>query len=88
MENPEPASNYIIETIDGRLFVGTSYRDVVQKIRASAWACTEGTLKGYMQGVARRARDWTKAANVRTDTVENFVNDMVECGLYRVHQIT
>jgi len=78
----------LIETIDGRLFVGTSLRDVVQKIRASAWACTDSTLKGYMRGVARRAGIWTKTANVRVDTMENFVADMEACGLYKVHRLS
>ncbi len=80
--------NILIETIDGRAYVGTSFRDCVQKIRASAWACTDPTLKGYMRGVARRAGVWTKTANVRVDTIENFVRDMEACGLYRVHMLS
>jgi hypothetical protein len=82
------SNNVIIETIDGRAFVGTSLKDVVQKIRASAWACTDSTLRGYMQSVARRASEWTKRANVRTDTIDNFVYDMEACGLYRVHRLS
>lgn len=78
----------IIETIDGRAFVGDSLRDAVQKIRASAWACTDTTLRGYMQGVARRAGVWTKTANVRTDSIEHFVADMCDAGLYRVHRVS
>jgi hypothetical protein len=80
--------SYMIETIDGRAFVGNDLRDVVQKIRASAWACTEASLKGYMQGVSRRAGVWTKTAIVRTDTVENFVADMEAAGLYKVHRLS
>jgi len=83
-----PSNNVIIETIDGRAFVGTSLKDAVQKIRASAWACTDTTLRGYMQGVSRRATEWTKHTIVRTDTVENFVFDMEACGLYRVHRLS
>ena len=78
----------LIETIDGRLYVGDSFRDVVQKIRASAWACTDKTLKGYMQGVARRAGVWTKTAMVRHDSIENFVHDMEACGLYKIHRLS
>jgi hypothetical protein len=78
----------VIETIDGRAFVGTSLRDCVQKIRASAWACTEPSLKGYMDGVAKRAFDWTKSGKVRTNTIENFVRDMEAVGLYRVIKIS
>jgi len=78
----------LIETIDGRAFIGDSLKDAVQKIRASAWACTDTTLRGYMQGVSRRATEWTKHTIVRTDTVENFVFDMEACGLYRVHRLS
>ena len=81
-------NNIVIETIDGRAFVGDSLRDCVQKIRAAAWACTDRTLAGYMQSVARRAREWTKVAIIRTDTVENFVVDMEAVGLYRVHRVS
>jgi len=79
-----PVGRVVIETIDGRAFVGDSLTDCVQKIRASAWACHEATLKKYMIGVAKRAFDWTKSGQVRTDSIEDFVEDMEAAGLYRV----
>jgi hypothetical protein len=76
----------VIETIDGRSYFGSNLRECVQRVRASAWACTDPTLRAYMQSVARRAGEWSKAS-VRTDTIDNFVADMEAAGLYRVHRV-
>jgi muconolactone delta-isomerase len=81
-------SGVVIETLDGRSYVGATLREAVQRIRASAWACTDSSLRGYMESVARRAGEWTKHAIVRTDSIDNFVADMESCGLFRVHRIS
>ena len=70
---------FVIEAPDGRTYRGPTLEDALQDMRASAWACTERTLSGYMKGVARRVRDWD-GTRIRTDSVDHFVADMVQAG--------
>lgn len=81
--NREPV--VIIETIDGRAYAGPTLEAAVRAMRASAWACTEPTLRGYMHGVARRVLMWNKAP-VRTTNITDFCADMEAAGMLIVRQ--
>ena len=69
----------VIEALNGRTYHGPTLEDALQDMRASAWACTDRTLSGYMKGVARRVKMWD-GTRIRTDSVDHFVADMVQAG--------
>jgi hypothetical protein len=70
----------MIETLDGRSFVGATLKECIQRMRASAWACAEDSLRAYMVGVAERVMLWNKQP-IRVDNVETFVHDMEQAGV-------
>ena len=69
----------VIQARNGRTYHGPTLEDALQDMRASAWTCTDRTLRGYMKCVARRIRmgDGTR---IRTGRVDHFVADMVQAG--------
>ena len=75
----------IIETIDGRAYTGATLEAAVRAMRASAWACTEGSLRGYLQGVSRRVMLWNKAP-IRTTNITDFCADMEAAGMLVVRR--
>jgi hypothetical protein len=76
----EKSAVVMIETLDGRAYVGASLKDAVQQMRASAWACPETTLRAYMAGVSRRVMQWNKQP-IRSGDVVEFVNDLEAAGI-------
>ena len=76
----------VIETIDGRAYIGQTTRDAIEKMRIAAWGCPSKTFRGYMLQVSRRTQMWNKHF-VRTDTIENWINDLELAGIVTVRRM-
>jgi hypothetical protein len=74
----------MIETLDGRVYTGDTLRDVIEQMRAAAWAVPSRTLRAYMRGVSKRVFQWNKQP-VRDDSVDHFVDDLVAAGILVIH---
>jgi hypothetical protein len=70
----------IIESIDGRAYVGESPRAALQAMRMAGWGCPEPSLRRYMQAVAARVMQWNKSP-VRVTSVDEFLSDLEAAGI-------
>lgn len=74
-----------IEGIDGREYHGKTAAAALQAMRRGSWGMPARDLNGYMRQVAKRVYGWNKCG-IRTDSVRNFLSDMVRCGIITVRQ--
>ena len=70
---------YVIECIHGQVYAGHTLADALQRWRGDAPHIRARTLKAWMSGIARRTLEWNKM-HVRTDSIENFCEDLTMAG--------
>lgn len=66
------------KTLDGKIVEANSDKQLIEKLREDSF--TESTdLKDFMVQTSRRCYEYDKS-NIRIDTHENFINDMIKGG--------
>jgi hypothetical protein len=61
---------------------GSSLKQVVEDLRNGSFMASEETQEEYMQGFAEREAIYS-GKKVRYDTIENFVQDLIDCGYWK-----
>lgn len=80
-------ASIVIETLDGRIYMGTSELDAIDAMRAAAWGCPgQRSRIGYMRSVAWRVGQWNKR-HVRTDSPSEFLEDLQAAGVVIVRRV-
>jgi len=77
----------VIETLDGRAYVGETVAAALDMMRQSAWGCPgKASIKTYRDAVARRVLQWNKCF-VRTDSNESFLADLESAGIITIRSV-
>lgn len=73
-----------VESLDGEVYGGETFSDVVAMMRESAWggSASDG-VRGYMKQVAKRIWDWSQK-RIRISTPEMFIRDLETEGVLKV----
>ena len=64
------------------LIKGSSLKEVVEDLRNGSFMASNQTIEEYMQRFAKREKIYS-GKNVRYDTIENFVQDLIDCGYWK-----
>lgn len=65
--------------LDGGTITATSPEDFVTQLREGSRFDSECTDQEFIQNFARRYKE-LHGVDIETDSVEYFVNDLIECG--------
>jgi len=69
-------------SLDGKVFTAGSYRELAEEYWQSQFD-PPPTIEEWMAGSAKRARIWNEA-EIRTDTVEHHIEDLIANGFIEV----
>jgi hypothetical protein len=64
------------------LIKGSSLKEVVEDLRNGSRMASHEDLPTYMKGFSEREKIYS-GSDVRYDTIENFVADLVTCGFWK-----
>jgi hypothetical protein len=71
---------YCFRSIDGQIYAGDTFNQVVEQMRAASFDASTLTLREYMRRVAATATLWTKAP-IATHSCKAFVGALCRTGI-------
>jgi hypothetical protein len=83
----ERPAGVVIETLDGRAYVGVTLYGAIDSMRRDAWGCHSQTMRSYQRAVARRVLQWNKYL-IRTEQgIKVFAEDLQASGIITIRNV-